>query len=72
MIDSLSFFVGLFAGLVLMYLINRLNTTNGTLKIDKSNPEKDLYRFEIDQIENVHKKKRITLKIDPNADLSQK
>ena len=45
---------------------------SGTLRIDHSNPEKDVYRFEIDDIENLHKKKFIVLKIDNDADLSQK
>lgn len=45
--------------------------TEGTLKIDSSNPDKDVYRFEIDHLDNISNKKRIVLKIDPNADLSQ-
>lgn len=44
----------------------------GVLRIDHSNPEKDMYRFEIDDLENLSKKRRIVLKIDHNADLSQK
>ena len=44
--------------------------TSGTLKIDHSNPDKDVYRFEIDKIDNLHKKKRIILKVDNKADLS--
>ncbi len=45
--------------------------TDGTIKIDRSNPEKDVYRLEIDDLDNLSKKKRVILKIDPNADLSQ-
>ena len=44
----------------------------GTLKIDHSNPEKDLYRFEIDKIEDLSERRVLILKIDNNADLSQK
>lgn len=44
----------------------------GVLKIDHSNPERDTYRFEIDDLENIRNKHRLILKIDHNADLSQK
>ena len=46
--------------------------TAGTLRIDHSNPEKDIYRFEVDDLDNISKKKEIILKIDNNANLSQK
>lgn len=44
----------------------------GVLRIDHSNPEKDMYRFEIDKLESLSSKKKIVLKIDNDADLSQK
>lgn len=44
----------------------------GTLRIDHSNPEKDVYRFEIDKLDRLSKKRRIVLKVDNNSDLSQK
>ena len=44
----------------------------GVLQIDHSNPEKDVYRFVIDKIDDLSKKKYIVLKVDNNADLSQK
>ncbi len=46
--------------------------TSGTLKIDHSDPEKDLYRFEIDDLDSLPSKKRIILKIECKSDLSQK
>lgn len=46
--------------------------TAGTLRIDHSNPGKDTYRFEIDDLNTLGKSKRIVLKVDNNADLSQK
>ena len=46
-------------------------TARGTLRIDHSNPEKDVYRFEIDDIEKLKGKKRLKLDIDHNAKLSQ-
>ena len=44
----------------------------GTLKIDHSDPEKDLYRFEIEDLDKLRKRKFIVLEIDNRADLSQK
>ena len=48
-----------------------IRNTFGTLKIDHSNPEKDVYLFEIGDIDSLRKKKRIILKVDNNAVLSQ-
>lgn len=44
----------------------------GTLKIDHSNPTKDVYRFEIKDLDRLNKAKRVRMNIDHNADLSQK
>ena len=44
----------------------------GTLKIDRTNPEKDIYRFDIKgDLVMLPKKKQIVMDIDPNADLTQ-
>lgn len=66
------FWLGLFVGLIVagLFLWNPWTTT-GTLRIDHSNPEKDLYRLEIDELEDLSKRKRIILKVDNHADLSQ-
>ena len=44
----------------------------GTLRIDHFNPEKDIYRFEIDNLDALNKKSKIVLRVDHHADLSQK
>ena len=44
---------------------------SGTLKIDRSNPDKDVYRFDVDNLDKLPKKKYIVLAVDKNADLSQ-
>ena len=59
-------------GSIITCIIFSCKTTYGTLKIDHSNPEKDVYRFDVYDIDKLSKKKRIVLKIDNNADLSQK
>ena len=64
---------GLLVGSLLCNLISisYLRKYCGILRIDHSNPEKDVYRFDIDDIDSLSNKKRIVLKIDNNADLSQ-
>ena len=65
---------GLFIGSLLCNVasIVYINRTCGTLRIDHSNPEKDVYRFDISDLTALTKKKRIILSVDNNADLSQK
>ena len=46
--------------------------SEGTLRIDHSNLEKDIYRIEIVDLDRLSKKKHVVLKVDNNADLSQK
>ena len=68
------FCIGILVGVVVTLIIGfskLLTTARGTLKIDYSNPEKDLYLFEIDDLDELSKKKRILLNIDHNANLSQ-
>lgn len=64
------FVLGLVVGILVMslgiyYLIV------GTLRIDQISSEKDLYRFEIDNLDKLSTRKYIVLKVDPDADLSQ-
>ena len=49
-----------------------IKTTDGVLKIDHSNPEKDLYLIEIEDLESLNNKREVILAIDNKADLSQK
>lgn len=71
--EVLSLFIAFFIGCVATSAIYVLERTSGTLKIDRSDPEKDRYRFEItDDLDSLITKKKIVLKIDNNADLSQK
>ena len=67
------FIIGVFIGSIITNVLYLIRRASGTLKIDRSNPEKDVLRFEIDEkaLNELHKKTRLELKIDPNADLSQ-
>ena len=59
-------------GIVLGVLIAHFEKPHGTLRIDHSNPEKDIYRMEFeDDLDKLNKKKRVILKVDNNANLSQ-
>ena len=51
---TLGILVGLIAGLIVRPKML------GTLKIDHSNPEKDVYRLEIDNFDDLPKHRRIT------------
>lgn len=64
------FVLGLIAGIFVMSL-GVYYLTVGTLRIDQISSERDLYRFEIDNLDKLSTRKYIVLKVDPNADLSQ-
>lgn len=67
----LYFIIGMALGFIVA-CIGIVGLIVGVLKIDHSDPEKDLYRFEIEDLDKLSKRKMIVLKIDHNADLSQK
>ena len=65
-----AFVVGLFAGIAVSVIFCRMTTKSGYLRIDHSNPNKDVFRFEVDGIAD-RTTRRFVLKVDHNADLSQ-
>ena len=71
MIYLVYFFLGLMVGVIIMITAG-IQSTVGVLRIDHSNPEKDTYRFEIADLDNLSRKKRVSLRVDNRADLSQK
>lgn len=65
--------IGLLVGSIISNIIFFISyRTVGTLRIDHSDPVKDVYRIEIDDLDGLIKKKHVILKVDNNADLSQK
>lgn len=66
------FALGIISGSIVTNIIWYIKSSSGCLKIDHSNPDKDVYRLELGTLDNLTKKKRIILKVDKNADLSQK
>lgn len=65
------FLIGIVIGSIVSNIIFYIRTGSGTLRIDHSNPDKDLYRFEIDDLDKLDGQKKVLLKIDHNANLSQ-
>lgn len=70
-IGLLIFIMGTVFGSIITNIIYLRERTYGTLRIDHSNPNKDIYRFEIDEIEKLSAKEKLVLKIDNSANLSQ-
>lgn len=69
----LIFAVGFCVGMLVNELLLYLKKSSGTLRIDTISSDHDIYRIEMDDdLDNLHKKHFIILKIDPHADLSQK
>lgn len=63
--------IGVIIGTIIANVLRFEFSSFGVLRIDRTNPNKDKYKIEIDDLTILHKKKRVVLKIDPNADLSQ-
>lgn len=72
LITVITFLFGVLVGLYIGAYARVPCKTHGVLRIDHNNSEKDLYRFEIDDIESLDTKTQIVLKIDHNADLTRK
>ena len=67
----LLFLAGVVVGSIIGSIIQGIRVAHGTLKIDKSNPQTDVYRLCLNDLDILSKKKYIRLKVDANADLSQ-
>ena len=68
----LIYFLGAFVGSVITNLIYMFYKVSGTLRIDHTDPDKDFYSFEIDDLDSLSKQSRIILKVRHETDLSQK
>ena len=69
--DYLILFVCSFVSSIVTMIVMYLTSSRGTLRIDHSNPEKDVYRIEINDLEDLSRKKRVILDVDNSAILSQ-
>lgn len=62
--------LGILIGSVVSNIIFYTGSGTGYFRIDSSNPNKDTYRLEIDDLDALEKKNRLILKIDHDAHLS--
>ena len=63
---------GLIIGAVAATIFDRLRWGSGTLRIDRTNPDAPKYRFDIDNLASLGKRKKFLLIVDNKADLSDK
>ena len=63
----------LFVAGAIFYRFIWLRISNaGTLLIDRSNPEKDIFRFDVDNFDNLNKKRWVVLRVNGRANLTRK
>lgn len=68
--DILIYIAGVLTGIIIYAIVYSKFAVAGTLKIDHSNPEKDIYLFDIQDLDKLSRK-RALLKIDHDANLTQ-
>ena len=59
----LLFLIGVAVGVIIAYVIAAFHTAYGTLEINESDPEKDIYQIQIEDLDNLSKKKYFKCKI---------
>ena len=65
----LIFSLGIIIGVITTRLILQVSSAKAVLRIDHSNPEKDIYRLDLDTVCNT-KKKTLLLRIDHRANFN--
>ena len=63
MINFVIGFIGLIVGIIIGSLLANSKTVMGSLIIDDTDENKDVYRIEIDNLDVLPKKKQILLKV---------
>lgn len=65
----LIFSLGILVGIIMTRLILQVSSAKAVLRIDHSNPEKDIYRLDLDNVCSMNKK-TLLLKIDHRANFN--
>ena len=65
----LIFSLGIIIGSIMTRLILQVSSAKAVLRIDHSNPEKDIYRLDLDNVCSMNKK-TLLLKIDHRANFT--
>ena len=60
---DLLFLIGVAVGVIMACVIAAFHTAYGTLEIDDSNPEKDVYNLKVGDLDSLSKKKNVRFKI---------
>ena len=55
---------GILCGWFLGFIINRITAVYGILRVDTLNPNTDVYSLEIDNLDDLTKKKQVILKVE--------
>ena len=70
-ISAVTIFLGVILGISSATYIKSGADTDGTLQVDVTNPEKDIYRLQLNSdLADLAEKSKISLKVNPNAKLS--
>ena len=67
--EYFAFILGLIIGGLIVLIFHHRITVSGELLIDHTDPEKDIYRINVNNLDDLSKKKRVILKVDNNAKL---
>ena len=67
--EYFAFILGLIIGGLIVLIFQHRITTSGELLIDHTDPEKDIYRINVNNLDDLSKKKQVILKVDNNAKL---
>lgn len=67
--EYFTFILGLIVGGLIVLIFHHRITASGELLIDHTDPEKDIYRINVNNLDDLSKKKRVILKVDNNAKL---
>lgn len=63
---------GIVIGLIFGFFIGiAISTGKGTLRIDHSDPNKDRYLFEVDDLDHIRSKSRLVITIDHEAKIAE-
>lgn len=64
LLNYLIFIMEMIAGFILGCLLTTVRNSSGKIIIDKSNPEKDFYKFEIDDLSELDDKDWVRFRIE--------
>ena len=70
-VSLLTFVIGVAAGYFLFKFLTKGREKDGTLYIDCSDPDRDVYRFDIEDIGKLSRQKTIILDVNYNGDFTQ-